>query len=209
MKILGVIPARGGSKGILRKNLKIFAEKPLLIWSIEAAINSKLLDRFLVSTEDDEISDVAKKAGAEVLLRPPELATDFATTVSVLQHVIECHPADIIVLLQPTSPIRCNQLIDQATTLFIESDCDTLATGYLSHHYEWGKFNNLPRQKLKGYFHDDGNIYIFDSKVIKAGKWTGDRLYKMEVDAIHSIEIDTMADFWANEGILHGLKKGE
>ena len=196
--ILGVIPARGGSKGIPRKNIKHFLGKPLISWSIDAALESKFLKNFLVSTEDKEIADIARLKGADVLDRPLKLAEDHATTVSVLQHVLEKVSADVIVLLQPTSPIRINNIIDSAIKKFFDSDCDTLATGYISHQYEWGSFENVPRQKLKGYFHDDGNIYIFKSQVIRDGRWIGDKLCRMEVDPIYSLEIDNMAEFWAN-----------
>ena len=203
--ILGVIPARGGSKGIPGKNVKKLWGKPLINWSIEAAQESNLLDRFIVSTENDEIASIAEEAGAEVLKRPVEYATDDATTVSVLQHVLEEIDAEIIVLLQPTSPVRMNNIIDQAIDIFIKTGSDTLATGYTSHHFEWGAFENLPRQALKGFFHDDGNIYIFKSKVLKAGRWIGDNPYRMEIPGIYNIEIDDISEFWANEGILKRL----
>ena len=207
--ILGVIPARGGSKGIPGKNIKELFGKHLMNWSIEAARRSKLLDRFIVSTESDEIAAIAQKAGAEVLPRPPEYATDDATTVSVLQHVLEEIDAEIIVLLQPTSPVRVDNIIDRAIAAFLKSGCDTLATGYISHHFEWGAFENLPRQALKGFFHDDGNVYIFKAEVLKAGRWIGDNPYRMEVPGIYNIEIDDISEFWANEGILRNLLNEE
>jgi CMP-N,N'-diacetyllegionaminic acid synthase len=203
--ILGVIPARGGSKGIQNKNIKELSGKPLINWSIEAAQESKLLDRFIVSTENEIIASIAQKAGAEVLPRPAKFATDNATTVSVLQHVLEEIDANIIVLLQPTSPVRVENIIDKAIKIFQESDCDTLATGYISHHYEWGAFKNLPRQALEGYFHDDGNVYIFKKDILKAGRWIGDNPYRMEISGIYNIEIDNISEFWANEGILINL----
>jgi CMP-N,N'-diacetyllegionaminic acid synthase len=207
--ILGVIPARGGSKGIPGKNIKDLLGKPLIKWSIEAAQKSLLLDQFIVSTEDDEIASIAEEAGAEVLQRPSKYATDNASTVSVLQHVLEEIEAEIVVLLQPTSPVRVDNIIDQAIKNFLNSGSDTLATGYTSHHFEWGAFDNMPRQALKGFFHDDGNVYIFKAEVLKTGRWIGDTPFRMEVSGIYNIEIDNISEFWANEGILKKLMKGE
>ncbi len=205
-----MIPARGGSKGIPRKNLRPMLGKPLVVWSIEAALASALLDRVVVSTEDAEIAGVAEKAGAEVLQRPSELASDSATTVSVLQHILETIDAEAVVLLQPTSPIREDGLIDRAIQRFHDSNCDTLATGYMSHHFGWdSNTENVPRQKLEGYFHDDGNVYVFKPEVLRAGKWTGDRLERMAVPEMYSLEIDSIVDFWATEGILSKVLAGE
>lgn len=175
--ILGVIPARGGSKGIPGKNIRPLLGKPLIVWSIEAARESRLIDRFVLSTEDAEIASAAREVRAEVLDRPEELATDTATTVSVLQHALERIDADTVVLLQPTSPIRVDNIIDRAIKRFLDSGCDTLATGYDSHRFGWTTgTENVSRQKLDGYFHDDGNVYVFKSEVLKAGRWTGNRL---------------------------------
>ena len=200
--ILAVIPARGGSKGIPRKNIKNLLGKPLISWSIEAAQKSKLIDRLVVSTDDIEIAEISRNYGAEVLMRPSKYATDSSSTVSVLQHALSEIQAETIVLLQPTSPVRVNNIIDAAIENFLKSRADTLATGYISHHYAWGKFENIPRQEMDGFFHDDGNIYIFKKNVIDSGKWTGNNLFRMELEGIHNIEIDDIAEFWANEGIL-------
>ena len=206
--ILGVIPARGGSKGIPKKNIKSLLNKPLIQWSIEAAQESKLLDKFIVSTDDNEIASISSNLGAEVLNRPSELATDDATTVSVLQNILHEIEASIIVLLQTTSPIRVNGIIDKAISKFIQSEsADSLATGYISHHFEWGAFENLPRQSLKGFFHDDGNIYIFKSEIIEQGRWIGDNPIKMEIPGLYNIEIDDLSEFWAVEGILNRITK--
>ena len=112
--ILGITPARGGSKGIPRKNIKEIAGKPLIAWTIEAAKKSKLLDKHLVSTEDDEIASVSRKYGSDVICRPMELATDEASTLSVLQHAIKNIPLNkgglrglcfFWAILQPPSPL--------------------------------------------------------------------------------------------------------
>ena len=111
--ILGVIPARGGSKGIPRKNIRMIAGKPLIAWTIEAALKAKLLDRLVVSTEDREIARIAGDRGAEVIGRPAELASDEATTLSVLQHALSVIDAQAVVLLQATSAVLDDGLIDR------------------------------------------------------------------------------------------------
>ena len=116
--ILGVTPVRGGSKGVPRKNIKEIAGKPLLVWTIESAHNSSLLDRYVVSTEDEEIAEISKEYGVDVIVRPLELATDEASTISVLQHLVENIPCDIVVLLQATSPIKRPGLIDECVKEF-------------------------------------------------------------------------------------------
>ncbi len=149
--ILGITPARGGSKGIARKNIKPLLGKPLLAWTIEAAKASRLLDRYIVSTEDPEIASVAEQWGAEVVIRPHNLATDNATTLSVLQHVVSIIPADIVVLLQATSPIRDESLIDRCIRQFLSAETDSLATGFICKYIEYGG-NNLCRQDIEGFF---------------------------------------------------------
>ena len=100
--IVGVTPARGGSNGVPRKNIRPLAGKPLIAWTIETALESKLLDRYLVSTEDPKIAEVARRCGAEVLERPKNLATDEVGTLQVLQHLLSQVPAETVVLLQAT-----------------------------------------------------------------------------------------------------------
>lgn len=202
-KILAVIPARGCSKTIPRKNIKLIHGKPLVVWSILAAKNSKYLDKIIVSTDDKEIAKIAIKAGAEVLDRPKKYATDKATTISVLQHAIKEVPGyDAIVLLQPTSPLRTGKLIDKAVERFIKSKADTLATGYICKEYEWGTTNNIPRQKLKGWFYDDGNIYVQSAEHLKKGQWTGKKLEKMVIEKHYNFEIDDENDFYIVEQLM-------
>ena len=106
IKCLGLIPARGGSKGVPHKNIKSIYGKPLIEWTIERALEADLLDRIVVSTDSNEIAEIAAKAGAEVLIRPDELATDTASTLDVMIHALKECPAQTMVLLQPTSPFR-------------------------------------------------------------------------------------------------------
>ncbi len=108
MKILAIIPARGGSKGIPRKNLKLLAEKPLIAWTIESALQARGIDRVIVSTEDEEIAVVAKQFGAEIpFMRPLALAGDDTPGIAPVLHAIEQMPSfDWVLLLQPTSPLR-------------------------------------------------------------------------------------------------------
>ena len=129
--ILGITPARGGSKGIPRKNIKMIAGKPLLAWTIEAAKKSKFIDKYVVSTEDKEIAKVAQRFGAEVLYRPAELATDEVSTESVLKHTVNSFKCDTLVLLQPTSPVRRSGLIDECVKEFTDGGYDSLATGFI------------------------------------------------------------------------------
>ena len=136
--VLGVTLARGGSKGVPRKNIKTLCGKPLIAWTIEAAHTATLLDRYIVSTEDDEIASVARAHGAEVLPRPPGLAGDAVTTVQVLQQVLEEIPAATVVLLQATSPVRDDGLIDRCVRRFRETEADSLATGLICTWKEYG-----------------------------------------------------------------------
>ena len=119
LKILGLIPARGGSKGIPRKNIKPLAGKPLIAWTIEAALRSHLLDAVAVSTEDEEISEVSRRWGAQVpFLRPPELAKDDTPGIATVLHALGQLPSfDAVLLLQPTSPLRTTDDIDACLRL--------------------------------------------------------------------------------------------
>lgn len=196
--ILGVIPARGGSKGVPRKNIKPIAGKPLIAYSIEAAKMSRLMDRFVVSTEDAEIAAVARQYGAEVLERPAELATDEADTLDVLMHAVSNIPCDTVIVLQPTSPIRRPGLIDECVKQFQESDCDSLATGFICKYMEYGK-NTLRRQDIKGFFYDDGNVYVVKADVIRGGDQYGKSYAHKELTRFENMEIDDAFDFWMIE----------
>ena len=201
--ILGITPARGGSKGIQGKNIKEISGKPLIAWTIEAAKESKMIDRYVVSTEDEEIAEISIKCGADVIERPQELATDVTTTLSVLQHAVEKIPCDIVVLLQATSPIRRGGLIDECIREFIDNEYDSLATGFTCKYVEYGK-NNLRRQDIKGFFYDDGNIYVIKAGLIERGERFGEKIGRKVISRWENIEIDDEFDCWLTEKILTG-----
>lgn len=143
MRVLGVIPARGGSKAIPRKNIKEFAGRPLISWTIDAARASGALDRLIVSTDDEEIRRVAQGLGADVpFLRPRELATDEAPTAPVVRHVLdwleehESWRPELVAVLEPTSPARRPEHIVGPLELLARSRADSVATvSEVPHHY--------------------------------------------------------------------------
>lgn len=194
--LVGVIPARGGSKGVPRKNLAAVSGRPLIYWSIEAAKNARRLDSFFVSTDDEEIEDYCKGLGAEVIRRPSELGADSSRTIDVLHYHHEesfCQNVDFCTL-QPTSPIRSAELIDNCALLFYKHTPLILATGYECYHQEFGSNNNLPRQEIKSFFYDDGNIYIHSKRAIIQKMWSCKSAYRFYNDPISSFEIDTVLD---------------
>jgi len=209
MIILGITPARGGSKGIPRKNIRLIAGKPLIAWTIEVARKSKLLNDYVVSTENKEIAKIAKKYGAKVHNRPKELAGDNVITLPVLQDVLKKINADVVVLLQCTSPVRESRLIDKCIQQFLKTRADSLATGFRCHLYEWGRYGQC-RQNLKGWFHDDGNVVVLKAdRVNKAKSWDdvwGKKMERVEISKEQNFEIDNQFDFWLNEQILRNKK---
>ncbi|MBI2055004.1 MAG: acylneuraminate cytidylyltransferase family protein [Candidatus Sungbacteria bacterium] len=146
MEILAVIPARGGSKGIPRKNIKLLCGKPLIAWTIEEAKKSKHLTRVIVSTDDEEIAEVAKRYGAEVpFMRPPEISGDLATDVEFLTHALdflkekENYEPEIILRLPPTSPLRTAAHIDEGIEVLLknpEADASRPMTEAPKHPYK-------------------------------------------------------------------------
>lgn len=217
MKIIAIIPARGGSKGIPGKNIKLLAGKPLIAWSIEAAKGSKLIERVIVTTDDEKIAIVAQKYGAEVLMRPKELAEDITPMDPVLQHAIvsletEGYISDAVLLLQPTSPLRTTKHIDEAIQKFSNGDFDTLISvevirnpqheisedGCLTPTFR--KIEN--RDKRKPLFIENGAIYLTITDLIKAGRIRGDKIGHYEMDRYTSVDIDEPTDFEAVELLL-------
>ena len=201
MTILGIIPARGGSKGIPRKNIKPLLGRPLIAWTIETAQKSATLDRFLVSTEDAEIADTARAFGAEVLDRPPELAGDKVISRDVIRHVLEATGAEVSVLLQPTSPVRDDDLIDRCARAFLKGDYDSMSTGYMNPVYPpHGQEHR--RQDISDVFVNDGSVVISTRQTIMAGSLFGRKAGTMLTDPEQNVDVDTDFDFWLAEQVL-------
>ena len=206
--ILGVIPARGGSKGVPQKNVRQVCGKPLIAWTIEAAQQSVLLDRWVVSTEDPEIARISRRYGAEILNRPPQLATDTTPTLHVLKHALNHVSADIVVLLQPTSPIRSSGLIDRCIRQFQDTQADSLATGFMCKYQEYALDNNLRRQDRAGFFYDDGNVYVLRASMVSAGEQFGEKIERVLLDREQNIEVDDFFELWLAEKVLERRSAG-
>ncbi|HXD12303.1 MAG TPA: acylneuraminate cytidylyltransferase family protein, partial [Anaerolineales bacterium] len=154
-KILALIPARGGSKGIPRKNIRSFAGFPLIAWSIAAGLQSRSISRVIVSTDDEEIAGVARQYGAEVpFLRPREIAQDRTTDLPVFEHAlkwledIEAYKPSIVVQLRPTSPIRPVDCVDSAVRILVEHENADSVRGVVpagQNPYKMWRFNGHDR----------------------------------------------------------------
>ncbi|GAU77771.1 cytidylyltransferase domain-containing protein [Fusibacter sp. 3D3] len=224
--MIAIIPARGGSKGLPRKNIKLFHGKPLIAYTIEAALNSKYIERVIVSTEDAEIAEISKKYGAEVpFLRPAELATDtskaidaYVFTVESLQEINKM-TFDQIVILQPTSPLRKATHIDEAIELFFERGANSIISVTPSDHPpQWYKTidtqgvlhsyidsdNSKNRQELELTYIPNGAIYVFNYSFLKENaSYYSDSTYAYVMEKRFSIDIDSMYDFALAEIIYH------
>jgi CMP-N,N'-diacetyllegionaminic acid synthase len=229
LEILGIIPARGGSKGVQRKNIRSLAGKPLLCYAIDAAQTSRSVGRVLVSTEDEEIARLAVDLGCEVLKRPIELAQDDTPMVPVIRHAIDAFGKDegyqpkITVILQPTTPLRRAEHIDEALDLLLRSDAGSVisVTPVPGHyHPEWQfvisekgeletykgfKLHELKayRQKLQETFTRNGAIYAFHtSPFLERDTFYLQPCLAYRMAPEVSVNIDTEEDFWLAEKYL-------
>lgn len=220
MNILGVIPARGGSKSIPRKNIVPLLDKPLVAYTIEAALQSRLLSRTIVSTEDEEIAAICREWGVEVpFKRPLELATDDALSLPVMQHAIgEMERMDRIkydaaVMLQPTTPLRLASDIDIGIDLLQKSGADSVVSvvdvgayhplrmkrivgdSLLINYIDQGFENMRPRQELPAVYIRSGDLYISRREVImETGTLVGKTCRAIVIPSERAVNIDTMFD---------------
>lgn len=224
-KYLCIIPARGGSKGVPRKNLRNFGGRPLITWSILHARAAAHLDRIVVTTDSEEIGDVARRAGAEVpFLRPVVLASDTATTESAMLHAVEAlaergYEPDAVVLLQATSPLRRAGRIDMAIQQFEDEGLDSLISVVPTHHFYWRQTNTpkalydyeyRPRrqdiQESDRLWQENGSIYITRTDLLRQEKnRLCGRIGMMEMHEDEGLEIDSLLDFAQAETVLRSV----
>jgi CMP-N,N'-diacetyllegionaminic acid synthase len=219
MQILGIIPARGGSKGVPGKNIKMLADKPLISHTIESALHSQLT-KTIVSTDDENIANLAKEAGIEVpFIRPPEISGDTAKSIDVALHALsemekidKCQ-YDAIMLLQPTAPFKTAEDIDQCIKILEanpQADSVISVVDVLAHHparmkyLENGKlidppfcetYENQNRQELRPMYIRNGAIYLTRRNTLLKHSYKGQVCMAHVMSEIRSINIDTIRDF--------------
>jgi CMP-N,N'-diacetyllegionaminic acid synthase len=226
-RILGLIPARGGSKGVARKNIRSLDGKPLLQYTTEVALAAQALSQVVLSTDDDEIAELGRRCGVTVpFIRPAQLAQDDTPMLPVVQHALryledQGEVFDAVCLLQPTNPLRRTEDIDECIRLLESSGADAVVTVLpvpSEYNPHWTYFrdqrNNLSlcmgdaapitrRQDLPRAFHREGSVYVTRSSVImKDNSLYGKRTVGYEVDARWSINIDSPGDWERAEALL-------
>lgn len=203
--ILGVTLARGGSKGIPKKNIAPCAGKPLIAWTIEAAQNSRLLERYIVSTDDEDIATEVNQHGVELALRPKCLSGDTVNRWDVLKDIVRKIPYPTIVLLQATSPIRKPGRIDECIQTFLDGNYDSLATGLNLFDRPYPENRGKNRQQITPWFFDDGNVYIWKRELIECNQYqeAGEKYAIIETEPAEHIDINNQFDLWLAEQILN------
>lgn len=216
--VLGIVPARKGSKGIPNKNIRILAGKPLIAWTIDAALKAKTLDKTIVSTDDKKIAEISRKYGADVpFIRPKVLARDSTPTLLALQHAVrylekkEDYSPDIIVTLQPTSPLRDETDIDKAVNKLIKTKAGSVVSiCEVDYNPYWmkklkkdkvypfvkTKKEYARRQDLPKVYRVNGAVYVTRRDVLmKDGKVLGKDTRALIMSPEKSVDIDTRLDF--------------
>ncbi len=224
MRILCVVPARGGSKGVPRKNLREVAGKPLLVWTLEQALAARPAMDVVVSTEDPEIAQVARAAGARVpFLRPHELAQDTTPTEPVVRHALDAARAagaapDVVMLLQATSPVRLPGTIDRAIAQFASTGVDTLVGVVPQAPFLWTagdrpsaaydvaarpRRQDLTPEMLR--YRETGSLYLTRSRIYdEHDNRIGGRVGLFVMDEVEGTDIDTELDLLVAERLLLG-----
>ncbi|MBC7641835.1 MAG: acylneuraminate cytidylyltransferase family protein [Flavobacterium sp.] len=207
MKTIAIIPARGGSKRLPDKNIMFLDGIPLLAHSILFAKKHSFIDDVYVTTNDENIKKTAIEFGALVIDRPDHLSGDFEPTVSAMKHVLEnIRPVENVILLQPTNPLRPENLLNQAFGIYLEKNCDSLFT-VSRNHQKFGKiiqnkfkpFNykiGQRSQDLEPIFFENGLIYITKSTLIFDDIIISENAFPLEINHVFAnVDIDTKDDF--------------
>ena len=222
-KILVVIPARGGSKRIRRKNIRLLADKPLIYYAINIAKSSQYVDDVVVSTEDPETSKIAEKFGASVIRRSPDLAGDqipidpVVFDATVQKEKLAFDEYDIVITLQTTSPLLRTETLDKAIEKFKNFDIDTVISVIGDKHLSWG-FNEkdnrffplyserLNQQYLPKEYIETGGIFATRRSFITPNSRLGNNVDLIEVSREESIDITSFEDWWVAEKYLNKKK---
>ena len=218
---LAIIPARGGSKRLPRKNVLDLEGKPLIAWSINAGLNSKYIDKVVVTSDDEEILEVSKVLNSETIKRPKNLATDTATTFDAIKHTIDnIEQYDYIILLQATSPLREEKHIDEAIELLEIKNADAVVSVCVMDHSPlWSNTldsslsmksflkddtTNKRSQDLEEYYRINGAIYICKTDKLLEEKsfFLKDNIYAYKMDRESSVDIDEEIDFKIAEFLI-------
>jgi N-acylneuraminate cytidylyltransferase len=232
-EVLAVIPARGGSKGIPRKNIREFAGYPLIAYSIAAAKQAERVTRTILSTDDEEIAEVGRQWGAEApFLRPAEFAQDNSTDLPLFEHALkwldehEGYKPEVVVQLRPTSPIRPRDCVDRAVaTLLAHEDADSVrgvVPAGQNPHKMWrlagedapmknllevpgiAEPYNAPRQALPQVYWQTGHVDATRAKtILQKGSMSGERIYPLIIDSRYTVDIDNLADWARYEALVY------
>lgn len=223
-KVLAIIPARGGSKGVPRKNIKLLNDKPLIAYTIDVAKECKdVIDRCVVSTEDHEIKMVAQQWGGEVVDRPAELAEDKTKSEPVLTHVVEYleekegYRPNAVLLLSPTCPFRSPEQIREAVNKFFEFDYDTVIGLKPKYDYEYkiDSSNDVlvpqfteraNRQVRTPIWIESGVLYLTKVELTKKGLIFGEKIGYVKTEGDTNINIDTPLDFLMAKNTVESYK---
>ena len=231
--IVTIIPARGGSKGVPRKNIRIVNGKPLVGYTIEAALKSGVVERVIVSTDDAEIAEVAIRCGAEAVDRPKELAGDKVTLEPVLKHALayleerERYAPDYVSCIQPTSPLLKPETIRECVDKVLNRGYDSCITAFVPHTYTWAwmpvldEFGNevafepevpvmqrVVRQDMPKVYREQGAFYVTKTSLFKEiGHRWGGKMAIVEMTDEDSVQVDSEDQLWLIEQMLKGRAK--
>ena len=226
-EVLGFIPARGGSKGVPGKNIRILAGKPLICWTIEAALHSNLVNEVVVSTDDPDIAMISSACGVKVINRPADISGDVSPVIDALRHTLSVREAagspapNCIVLLQPTAPQRLASDIDAAITLFFSKKCTPVCSvvrcedNHPARMYRlatsgllvpiYPELSAVRRQDLPPVFHRNGAVYVFGPREAESGIIIGDNMLSYEMPASRSFNIDTELDLKILQAVMAAI----